>query len=268
MPVTEFRDYRDYLRTVLESRVSKNSRYSLRAFARDLKISPQMLSFVLNGKKGLSAKASAEIADRLEMPPEEADYFSDLVSFAHARSASARKLAKRRIDDRSGSAQPYRRLDAEVFKMIADWHHYAILELTFVKGFKDDPKWVARRLGISAIEASQALGRLKALSLLVTDERGALKKADSHVFASYGVPSAALRKLARQVLQKGIESIESQSIEERDFTNITMAVDPALLPEAKKMIAQFRRKLCAFLEQGSRTEVYVFAPSLFRMTQR
>jgi hypothetical protein len=48
---------------------------------------------------------------------------------------------------------------------------------------------------------------------------------------------------------------------------MTMAIDPSLLPEAKEMIADFRRKLCSFLEQGKRSEVYTFAPSLFRLTR-
>ena len=47
-----------------------------------------------------------------------------------------------------------------------------------------------------------------------------------------------------------------------------MAIDPNLIPEAQKMISDFRRKLCAFLEQGNRTEVYAFAPSLFRLTKK
>jgi hypothetical protein len=89
-----------------------------------------------------------------------------------------------------------------------------------------------------------------------------------NISASYDLPSSALRKLARQLLQKSIESLESQSQDERDITNMTMAIDPTLLPEAKKMITNFRRKLCTFLEQGKRTEVYAFAPSLFRLSKQ
>lgn len=86
--------------------------------------------------------------------------------------------------------------------------------------------------------------------------------------ANYGAPNSALRKLARQLLQKAIDSLESQSMDERDVTHVTMAIDPSRLPEAKKMIAKFRRDLCAFLEQGRRTEVYAFSPALFRISKK
>lgn len=260
-------DYRQYLKAVLEERMSANPLYSLRAFARDLKISPQMLSFVLNKKKGLSPETAAEIAERLELDPAEASYFVDLVTWLHSRSEQSRKIARYRIDERISASPKYRPLDVEAFKIISDWYHYAILELTFCPDFQSDPKWIAERLGISAHEASQALERLLALELLEKDKKGRLIKTELNISASYGTPSAALRKLARQLLQKSIDSLETQSIEERDITNITMAIDPALLPEAKEMISSFRKKLCAFLEQGKRTEVYTFAPSLFRITQ-
>lgn len=267
MQVTNYQDYRSYLKGVLEKRVFANPRYSLRAFARDLKISPQMLSFILNKKKGISSRTAADFAERLELGPTDSSYFLDLVSLSRAKGSQEKKLAQRRIDERRTANTEYRFLAAEAFQAIADWQHYAILELTFIQSFKSDPKWIARRLGISPFEASQALDRLKTLGLLLPHGRDGLRKSDHRLTATFGAPSAALRKLARQLLQKAADSLDSQSIEERDVTNITMAIDPALLPEAKAMIADFRRKLCAFLEQGKRTEVYTFLPALFKITQ-
>ena len=267
MNLMAYRDYRAYLRGVLESRIANNPVYSLRAFARDLKISPQMLSFVLNERKGISTEVAAEIADRLNLGPAESSYFVDLVMLVHAKNAQAKKLVQYRLDERLSDGHRYKTLDVEAFQAISDWHHYAILELTFVPGFKKDPKWIANQLGISAFETSQAIARLQKLELLETSGDGKLRKTDLNISASYGTPSSALRKLAKQLLEKAIGALDSQSLEERDITNITMTIDPVLLPEAKKMISDFRRKLCAFLEQGKRSEVYVFAPSLFRISQ-
>jgi uncharacterized protein (TIGR02147 family) len=267
MQLMQCRDYRPYLKGELELRVASNPRYSLRAFARDLSLSPQMLSYVLNGKKGISVEAAVEIADCLGLDPAEASYFVDLVTFVHSKSSKAKKLAEFRIEERQNSEPKFKSLEVEAFKAIADWHHYAILELSLTEDFKSDPKWISERLGTSTFEVTQALERLEKLELLESDKRGILRKTDLNISANYGVPSSALRKLAKQLLQKAIDSLESQSIEVRDVTNITMAIDPSLLPEAKKMITDFRRKLCKFLEQGNRTEVYSFAPALFRLTQ-
>lgn len=269
MEILNHGDYRSFLKAELERRVSLNSRYSLRAFARDLKMSPQMLSFVLNKKKSISPEAGVGIANRLNLDPEESSHFLDLVMLAHSRSSTQiKKLIEYRIEQRIASHNSaYQTLDIEIFKAIADWRHIAILELTFTHDFKSDPKWIAARVGMSIFEVKQALDRLERLELLERDPSGNLRRTEVNLTANYNVPTAALRKLAKGLLERAIDSLETQSIDERDITNITMAIDPALLPEAKKMIAEFRRKLCAFLEQGERTEIYTFSPALFKITR-
>src|ERR1700733_8832696 len=99
----EQNDYRQYLRNVLEERTSKNAHYSLRAFARDLELSPQMLSFVLNKKRDLSPGSAAEVAERLELNPAEAAHFVDLVSL-RSRVPALHRLAKFRLQERASSA--------------------------------------------------------------------------------------------------------------------------------------------------------------------
>jgi hypothetical protein len=47
-----------------------------------------------------------------------------------------------------------------------------------------------------------------------------------------------------------------------------MAVDPALLPEAKDMIKKFRRRLSRFLESGKKKEVYTIAIQLFPVSRQ
>ena len=87
-----FRD-NSYLKDELERKISANPKYScpLRAFARDLKIAPQILSNLLNGKKAISVDVAGALAERLEMNPREASHFIDLVLYAHTKNASTKK---------------------------------------------------------------------------------------------------------------------------------------------------------------------------------
>ena len=64
------------------------------------------------------------------------------------------------------------------FKIISDWYHYAILELTELKEFESDINWISQRLGISKIEAHMGIKRLKNIGLMVEDEDGNLKTSD------------------------------------------------------------------------------------------
>ncbi|HVK62126.1 MAG TPA: TIGR02147 family protein, partial [Bdellovibrionales bacterium] len=163
--VTNYQDYRVYLKGVLEQRLRDNARYSLRAFARDLQVTPARLSEILNRKKGLSLEAATLMAKRLSLSEQETRFFCDLVQMADARSASAKKVAEIRID-REIQSQNFNTIQLDVFKVISDWHHFAILELTLVDGFRSDSAWIAKKLGISAHEVKAAIDRLVTLELL------------------------------------------------------------------------------------------------------
>ena len=60
-------------------------------------------------------------------------------------------------------------MDIEIFKIIGDWYHCAILELTYLSDFKAEPNWIAKKLGIGYLEAKLALERLISLGLLVKE---------------------------------------------------------------------------------------------------
>lgn len=262
MDIGTYEDYRDYLRDELERRMATNPRYSLRAFASHLKLTPQMMSFVLNKKKNISAELATQISERLNLDPSQSNVFLALVEAVKTARARQRKASAK-----NSATKSYKNLDASSFKVISDWHHYAILELTQTAGFKSDNAWIAKRLDLRPFEVEQAIGRLVDLELLERKENGDLIRTELNMTANYPAPNAALRTLAKQYLEKSIAALESQSQEQRDITNITMSIDPALLPEAKKMITKFRRELCAFLEQGNRSEVYVLSPALIKLTK-
>ena len=90
-------DYRVQLRRELNRRRYANPYYSLRAFARDLKIAPSRLSEIFNHKQGLSRKAALKIADILGYIGETREYFLDSVTAQHARSKIDRQSARIRL---------------------------------------------------------------------------------------------------------------------------------------------------------------------------
>ena len=79
-------DYRKILRRELEQRINRNPRYSLRSFAKDLKVAPALMSDVLNEKRGLSRFSATRIANRIGLSSSETETFCDLVKSKHARS--------------------------------------------------------------------------------------------------------------------------------------------------------------------------------------
>ena len=65
-----------------------------------------------------------------------------------------------------------------------------------------------------------------------------------------------------------MESLEKDTIEDRDITSMTMAIDPDRLPLAKSLIAEFTRQLCETLETGKQKRVYQLGVSLYPLQKK
>jgi hypothetical protein len=76
---------------------------------------------------------------------------------------------------------------------------------------------------------------------------------------------SAHKRRQKEILNKSIESLESDPISERNHSGMTVAIDPALIPEAKKRISNFLQELSDFLESGNSTRVYEIHLSLFSL---
>ncbi len=60
-----------WIKNVYETRREKNSSYSMRAFARDTKVSQTLMSFIWNGKRPLTLKVARKIQEKLSLPENE-----------------------------------------------------------------------------------------------------------------------------------------------------------------------------------------------------
>src|SRR5262245_23280894 len=132
--VQEHQNYRSYLRAVLAERIAQNPAYSLRAFARDLKVHPSQLSAIFKGKKGISLKSALRVAQRLSLAAAATEYFYLLVQYESAPSEEMKDIVMGKLRGMSNGA-PVKDLSVDRFKLIADWYHLPILEMTEIMSF-------------------------------------------------------------------------------------------------------------------------------------
>jgi len=159
-------------------------------------------------------------------------------------------------------------IKAEQFRFIADWYHYAILELVSLKEFNSSMPWIAQRLSISEKTAAIAVGRLLSLGLLKSDKKGKIVglSANATSVVPQG-PTAASKEHERQVLEAAKQALEDISIEHRMQSSMTLAIPMSRVPEAKEKIRKFRRELTASLQRpGDRDAVYQLSISFFPLT--
>lgn len=237
---------RELLQEQVTAKQARNPAYSIRSFSRSLKISHSALSEILRGKRKVGTRLGLRIAEALML-----DQADRQKLFTQSRKASPRKALE---------------LAADQFSVIADWHHFALLSLAETKGFRSEPAWIARRLGCTLAEATAAIERLLRLGLLQQKGRK-LSVSGQSLAAPDGIPNAAIRRSHQQFLAHAQQALETLPLEERDFTTITVAGDPARLPEARERIRKFRDELSAFLDGGAKKEVFQLGLQLIPLTR-
>ena len=240
--------FRYWLQSRLATRCQKNPKYSLRAFAKNLEMDPSSISQLLSGKRAPSMGTVLKICEKLSATPKD------------LKNLGMPGYAKNDQDE-------FYSLAEDTFAVMADWYHYAILELTFTTHCKADPSWIAKELDLSLAETKVALERLFRLGLLRMKD-GKLLKTRERITNHGGIQTSAARKnLQRQVLGKAIKAIDDTPQEHKDISSITMAIDPRSLDKAREMIQQFRRDLCDVLEQGKQSRVFNLAIQLYPISK-
>ena len=257
--------YQEMLLEEYESRCKRNPAYSLRAYARDLNLSPTSLSLILKGKQGLSSFKAKNISDKIGFSEPESQLFCTSVQSCHARSPRARESADVQLRKETFSSTE---LSLEYFKIISDWYHFAILELTDTKGFKSEPKWIAKKLGISTLEATSAIERLLRLELL-TEEKGKLKQTTGYLATPSGIPNRSLKNFHHQLLKKADQAIADQDVKEREVASVILAMDKSDLEWAREEMKNFRRSLLKRLSQKTtKDSLYCFSMQMFNLEQK
>lgn len=238
---------------------AKNPSFSIRAFSARVGVHFAALSAILAGKRNVSRKLAARIADRLYLDPQERAEL--LALFPEPRSKTTRgRVVGERPD------WTYLELNARQIRVAAEWEHFAVLSLLQCAEFVSETAWLARRLAITETRAGQVVGRLLEVGLLTLGAEGKLARSERNYRTPDDTADVILKKCHEQTLELARASLYRDSVEERDFTSVTVPVNPRNLRAAKEMIRKFQDDLCDRLEDGTRTEVYRLSVQLFPLS--
>lgn len=251
-------DFRAFLQTELIRRSRANPRYSLRAFAKTLELEPSRLSKMLRGERPIRGEVIEKLGLRLGLPLKDIRGYQGLPTTTPVSEAAP------------ATTPAFRQLPFDAFEVIEDSRHDLLLELMKLKGFKTDLKWLSKKLGSPLPETRAIVERLERMGLLEVQPNGTWKDL-SEGFSSWHpgdmLTSVAHRRSQHQVLARAQAALESQPIETRDQSTMMMATSPEKILAAKELIKNFRRELCAFLEDSKdKTAVYQLSVSLFSLT--
>jgi uncharacterized protein (TIGR02147 family) len=237
-------NYQVLLQAEFRKRKIVNPRYSVRGFARFLTVDASSLSQVLRGKR----------------PPGKA-----FLKTSGKRLGLNESEVLRFLDQSKNAKPPAIDLDEVRYEIMANWYHVALFELFALPGFVPEPENAAKLLKISVREARFAFGRLEAVGLIRTNDKGEFERPTS-VFSTFGYPfsSPAHRQVQSEFFAFALGAIETFNYEEREHSGLTVAARASDLPEIRKKIRSFQIKLNDWIERrGSPDSVYQLAVSYF-----
>lgn len=211
----------------------RNPSFSLRALAAKIGMSPSMTSRILSGKRNISKKLAEKVMIQLGSTQDEVD--AVLTLFKNSNIAST-KLSVKNINP----------------DIIRNWQNMAVASLLETHEAKSDVEWISKRLAISNDEASAAL------KMLAESENQEIAKA---------LDSETVKESHKQHLNLALTAIENTSKELCDYSNVTLAINPDRIDEAKIIIDEFRRKMATLLETGNKKEVYNLSVQLFPLSK-
>ncbi len=254
----EYESYIDYLNDELVKRVNLNRAYSLRAFAKSLGLSSGELSEVLRGIRKLSPKSALKIAKSLGLTSRETKHFLGLVHPDEGLKGETKRLHQER------------KLDVDQFDIVNEWYHFAILNLADCHDFRWSYEWIAKKLNIKVFEVKVAIDKMVRVGLIkksVNKNREVTYEiSNDYTMSSDGIPSQGIKNYHKQILLKAIDSLELQSVEERDISGIGMAINQDDLGSIKKDILEFQNMLVEKYSKGKKERVYQLEVALFALS--
>lgn len=226
------------------NRRALNPLYSRNAFARDLRISAAALSQFLSDKRCLSKQNTRKVCQSLCIPPGSLDGLN-------LKKGKSRNLGEF--------------IDLELFAVISDWHHLAILNLVSVRRIRKFQE-ISVQLCISEEDSRTAVLRLLKLGMLGRDN-GFLVRKNNPVDTSSDLPSAALRKHNRQKLELAIAALEKTPIELRDISSLTFSINHSCIDKFKDEISGFKRRISRLVDRNPGADVYSLNVQLFPLSK-
>lgn len=257
-------DYREILSSKLEERRRINPRYSLRAFAKDLKISPSRLSDVLARKGHLSIDKARQIAKILNLSPLVTTDFLDVVE-ADGRGAKSVKIsAVKRIQSRS-STERLRTLNVDELSIMSDWRNLAVWTFMTLPHFDGNRHTIAKHFKMNVIEVEDILRRLERLKMVsINGKTGVIGNTQAYVGGTF--PSAVIRDFHKQMSSLGKDAIEKQAFTERHVESAILTIDKAKMGEIEQKIANFCRSLVKeYSDQPDNNSVYGLSLGFFQL---
>lgn len=238
--------------------------YSLRAIARDMKISPSFVHSLFNGKKALPIERISEIALCLDMDELAVQQLKH--SLLHFNYCSI--VNNMEFKNEQQSSEIFETVSQNEYPILRHWYYLAIMDLIECSDFKEDPKWIAQRLGIKTKYVNTAIHELLQRKL-VKREGDKLVKSEAMIRFPTRKSHPDVISFHRLMLKKAsviLNYTKDTDFEKRLVVGMCMAINPEKIAQVKSMLNETLYKAAKMLNEGELKEVYYLNVNFFPLT--
>jgi uncharacterized protein (TIGR02147 family) len=268
--VFDFRDYKDFLRTLVRSKESPRGTQS--QLAKHLGCQSAYLYQVLKGAGNLTEDQAYKVTTFLGLSAAERDYFLLLVRLAKAGSAELRSFLMSEIHRRRSEE-----LDLKN-KIVAEappdndaaWNYYfsgalpSLIHIATSSPKYQTPEAIARKLKIDVKTTSSHLTRLMGFGFVSLSEKKWHYNSPSFHFAKDSRHNLAMQVIRRSQAFSSLLGVQGgdQSAERVAFSSL-FTLDKKSHEELRGIVSRFVENAHKVVHGGGTDEIYVLSLDLF-----
>lgn len=245
LEIYEYENALNFLQDACRQRKVKNPKFSVRTWAKDLGFKGNAsLSLILQGKRKIPRKHAHTISRSLNLGIKESLYFESLIELQNAKNPEDKNFFLERLNKLSPKRRKLQMQEIENFRFLSDPLHFEILELTELRGFRPDAKWIQSRLILttSLRTIEDAVARLDGLGLLKRT-KNLWQKTHTHLTSRSDFTDAGIQEYHRKVSQKAQETLSQTAVLEREFNGYCFNVSTTKLLLIKNRIREFLNQM-------------------------
>jgi uncharacterized protein (TIGR02147 family) len=181
------------------------------------------------------------LCDDLKLEEKERKYFVNLVRLKKALKKGTDPTNIIEALEKDSHRDATHTLTLAEFRSMSDWYFIAIKNLVAIPGFIEDSEWVCKRLRkkVTPSQVSYALSTMESLGILERDKKRQLKVRELALRTQKDVPAQAIKKIHQSFLEKAIDAIHDQNVEERQFQGLTQRISKERVIEAREYLYSF-----------------------------
>lgn len=255
------------LKSALDRLQRQNPKFSIRALAKRLNVSHVFMLKLLKGTAAVPDKKIASLIKALSLDELAQGELREAIVF----DAIKEKLeafpgikAKRKLVSESFEEYP-----SKHFSMLDHWYDLALLDLLTCKTVDKTALGLAHALGITSQEVEASLEKSSRLGM-ANFSNGVWRKSTSKIRFPTSAPSEVTRNYYEQVLDRAKQELRKTKAEDfarRSITNLSIAVDPTRVAEAKQRLQQALYDIAEELATGDTSDVYHLTTCLIPLSR-